>query len=102
MDQWKKEVDDYYQNFYVKNPEYFEKLPEKYQARIHNSIEQMQRYCEMPLKIKKAEELVGGEEKLDEVLSKIFQLDGFEDHYELYYSDFLSALNLKEEDLNLE
>lgn len=102
LDQWKKEVDDYYQNFYVKNPEYFEKLPEKYQARIHNSIEQMQRYCEMPLKIKKAEELVGGEEKLDEVLSKIFQQDGFEDHYELYYSDFLSALNLKEEDLNLE
>ena len=29
VDQWQNEVDDYYLNFYVRNPEYLEKLPEE-------------------------------------------------------------------------
>ena len=61
VDQWQKAVDDYYLNFYVRNPEYLEMLPEQVQLAISNSLSQVRQYNEMPLKIWKAEQLVGGE-----------------------------------------
>ncbi len=60
VDQWKREVEDYYLNFYVRNPEYLEMLPEEEQLDITNSLSGVRQYCEMPLKILKAEKLVGG------------------------------------------
>ena len=68
MDQWQKAVDDYYLNFYVRNPEYLEMLPEQVQLAISNSLSQVRQYNEMPLKIWKAEQLVGGEEAMDQIL----------------------------------
>ncbi|MBS6235483.1 MAG: hypothetical protein KH615_06095, partial [Clostridiales bacterium] len=95
------QVDDYYQNFYVRHPEYLEQLPEQYRADIANSLSQVRQYCEMPLKILKAEQLVGGEEAMDAILAKLFtrQLDPTYPY--LTYQDFLSACALTEEDLNL-
>ena len=55
MDQWQKAVDDYYLNFYVRNPEYLEMLPENKQLAISNSLSQVRQYNEMPLKILKAD-----------------------------------------------
>ncbi len=59
VDQWKREVEDYYLDFYVRNPEYLAMLPEEEQLAITNSLTGMRQYCEMPLKILRAEKLVG-------------------------------------------
>ena len=101
VDVWQKQVDDYYQNFYVRHPEYLERLPEQYRADIVNSLSSVRRYCEMPLKILKAEQLVGGEEEMDAILAKLFTRELDPTYPYLTYQDFLSACALTEEDLDL-
>ena len=101
INKWQKEMDNYYLNFYVRNPEYLHTLPEDKQLKISNSLTYVRQYCEMPLKILKAEKLVGGEEALDRILYDLFnrQLDWTYPY--LTYQDFLDACKLSEEDLNL-
>lgn len=101
VDIWQRQVDDYYQNFFVRRPEYLEVLPEQYRADISNSLAEVRKYCEMPLKILKAEQLVGGEEKMDKILSTLFTREVDPSYPYLTYQDFLSACALTEEDLNL-
>ena len=101
VDVWQSEVDDYYKNFYVRHPEYLDVLPEQYCADIPNSLSGVRRYCEMPLKILKAEQLVGGEEKMDKILAGLFNREIDPSYPYLTFHDFLSACALKEEDLNL-
>ena len=101
-DQWKQAVDDYYLNFYVRNPEYLDKLPEEKRLEISNSLSYVRQYCEMPLKILKAEELAGGEEAMDEILQKLFNRELDPAYPYLTYEDFLDACGLTEEELNLD
>ena len=102
VDQWQNEVDDYYLNFYVRNPEYLEKLPEEKRLEVLGSLTHVRQYCEMPLKILKAEQLVGGEEAMDKILYELFnrELDPYNPY--LTYQNFLDACGLGEEDLNLD
>lgn len=102
IDQWKREVDDYYLNFYVRHPKYLDMLPEGERLRISNSLSGMRRYSEMPLKLLKAEQLVGGEEAMDQVLRDLFNREIDPMYPYLTYDEFLSACALTEEDLNLE
>lgn len=97
VNRWQNRVDDYYLNFYVRNPEWLAALPENRQLRISNSLREVRQYSEMPLKLLKAETLVGGEEKMDAILRELFTSPG--DY--LTYEDFLNACGLKEADLNL-
>ena len=53
-------------NFYVRNPAYLERLPEAERLSISNSLSGVRQYSEMPLKILKAERLVGGEAAMDQ------------------------------------
>ena len=101
VDEWQKSVDDYHRNFYVRHPEYLELLPEKYRADIHNELSQVRQYCEMPLMILKAEKLVGGEEKMDEILYSLFNREIDYEYPYLTYQDFLDGCGLSEEDLKL-
>ena len=101
VDQWRREVEDYYLNFYVRHPEYLEKLPEEERLTISNSLSQVRRYCEMPLKLLKAEALVGGEEALDQILYGLFNREIDYTYPYLTYQDFLDACGLTEEDLDL-
>lgn len=55
----------------------------------------------MPLKILKAEQLVGGEEKMDQILSDLYINGGTEESPYLTYQDFLNACGLEEGDLDL-
>ena len=102
VDQWQNEVDDYYLNFYVRNPEYLERLPEEKRLEVLGSLTHVRQYCEMPLKILKAEQLVGGEEAMDRILHELFnrELDPYNPY--LTYQNFLDACGLGEEDLNLD
>lgn len=38
IDQWQQAVDDYYLNFYVRNPAYLQMLPEEERLQISNSL----------------------------------------------------------------
>lgn len=102
VDPWQKEVDGFYLNFYVRNPEYLERLPEEKRLEVLGSLTHVRQYCEMPLKILKAEQLVGGEEAMDKILHALFnrELDPYNPY--LTYQNFLDACGLREEDLNLD
>ena len=101
IDQWQQEVDDYYLNFYVRHPEYLEMLPEAERLRISNSLSGMRQYSEMPLKLLKAEQLVGGEDAMDQILYDLFNREIDPMYPYLTYDEFLSACGLTEEDWNL-
>ena len=101
VDQWQQAVDDYYLNYYVRHPEYLEMLPENEQLAISNSLSQVRQYNEMPLKILKAEQLVGGEEAMDQILHDLFNRELDPAYPYLTCQDFLDACGLTEEDLNL-
>lgn len=101
VEQWQSSVDDYYLNFYVRNPDYLASLPEAEQLEISNSLAYVRQYCEMPLKILKAEQLVGGEDAMDEILSTLFNRELDPMYPYLTYQEFLDACDLTEEDLNL-
>lgn len=102
VDQWRGEVEDYYLNFYVRRPEYLEALPEAERLAISNSLSGMRQYSEMPLKILKAEELVGGEAAMDELLHGLFNRELDPMYPYLTYQEFLDACGLTEEDLTLD
>lgn len=101
VDQWQQEVDDYYLNYYVRHPEYLEALPESKQLEVSGSLTRVRQYCEMPLKILKAETLVGGEEAMDQILNTLFNRELDWNYPYLTYQEFLDACQLTEEDLNL-
>ncbi len=77
-------------------------LPKKYQARINTSNFEINLYNRMPLMILKAEELVGSEEKMDNILSKMYADRNQYKETGFSYQDFLMYCGLKEEDLYLE
>ena len=54
------------------------------------------KYSLMPLKIRRAEELVGGEEAFDAILAELSRSNQFEI---LTYQEFLDACGLTKEDL---
>ena len=102
VDPWQQAVDDYYLDFYVRCPEYLEGLPESVRLNISNSLSGMRQYCEMPLKILKAEELVGGEEAMDQILNSLFNRELDPMYPYLTYQEFLDSCGLTEEDLSLD
>ena len=61
----------------------------------------MRQYCEMPLKIWKAEALAGGREAMDQILSNLFNRELDPAYPYLTYQEFLDACGLTEEDLSL-
>lgn len=101
IDHWQQAVDDYYLNFYVRYPEYLEILPEDKRLEISNSLSYVRQYCEMPLKILKAQQLVGGEEAMDRILNNLFNRELDPMYPYMTYEDFLNACGLTEEDLDL-
>ncbi len=101
VDLWQDGYDAYSRSFYQRNPEYVEVLPENYAAVIRMSEFSTLRYNVMPLKLLKAAELLGGEDKLDAVLSDLFHnIDPMAPF--MTYDSFLKACNLTREDLNLD
>lgn len=102
IDQWQQAVDDYYLDFYVRNPDYLANLPEDKQLEIIGNLTYVRQYCEMPLKILKAEQLVGGEDAFDQILNRLFNRELDPMYPYLTYQDFLNACGLAEEDLNLD
>ena len=101
VNQWRAEVEDYYLNFYIRHPEYLQKLPEAERLRIENDLAYVRWYSEMPLMLLKAEELVGGEEAMDSILHGLFNRELDWSYPYLTYQEFLDGWGLTEEDLSL-
>lgn len=102
VDVWKKNAEDYFKNYYCRHPKYLKSLPEAYQADIINAQTSVLQYCVMPLKLLKAEKLVGGEENMDKILSQLFTQPANEAEPELSYQEFLDACGLTKEELTLD
>ena len=100
-EQWRRETDDYYLNYYVRHPEYLDTLPKDKKTEVLGSLTYVRQYCEMPLKILKAEKLVGGEEAMDKILHDLFNRELDPSYPYLTYQNFLDACGLREEDLDL-
>lgn len=102
VEEWKKHVEGQNRNFYNRHPEYLEMLPEDYRAGLRIANRGVNLYSRMPLMILKAEELVGGEENMDEILHQMFE-DRYEYQQKYFtFQDFLDRCGLTEEDLRLE
>jgi hypothetical protein len=99
VDQWKKAVDEMNRNFYHRHPEYLKIMPEDFAARIRVRELEVAKYRLMPLKIYKAAELVGGEEAMDNILTKLSRSNQGK---QLTYQEFLDACGLTEEVLDIE
>ena len=99
VDVWQATYDDYQEGFYARHPEYLDKLPEEYALNIRDAGIGTQRYSEMPLKIMKAAELLGGEERMAEIMRTLFEGNG--GIQILTYDMFLQACGLTKEDLAL-
>ncbi len=101
VDVWQAEVDAMNRDFYNRHPEYLDILPEQYSAQIRSGIWGTRQYCEMPLRILKAESLVGGGAAMDEILQSLFASEDNEFPPFLSFQDFLDACGLTKEDIAL-
>lgn len=102
VDVWQDKYHNMLDNFYLRYPEYLAMLPNKHQAALHAIIFDANIYGKAPLQILKAEQLVGGEEKMDAILSGLFQNGGTEMPPFITWQDFLDACGLTEDQLTLE
>ncbi len=103
VDTWQAAVDAQERGFYYRHPEYLDRLPGTYRAMVNIKSWSTNHYQRMPLMILKAEKLVGGEEKFDEILRTIqkkYANNGFNEPFT--YQDFLDECGLRREDLELE
>ncbi|GAB2027097.1 M1 aminopeptidase family protein [Lactovum odontotermitis] len=101
VEEWKKAWKSLNRSFYVRHPEYAKILPEKYIADLQVELSTIRTHAGMALKIYKAAQLIG-EDKMDEVLTSLYQNGGTEHPPFITWHDFLNACNLKEEDLNID
>lgn len=102
VDVWQNKYDNMMNNFYLRNPEYLMMLPEQHQVTLSNMIFDACTYAKAPLQILKAEQLIGGEEKMDEILQGLFVNGGTEMPPFITWQDFLDACGLTEDQLSLE
>lgn len=100
VDAWKEAVDNQNRSFYNRHPEYLELLPEVYQSQIASANRSINHYQRMPLMILKAEELVGGEDKMDEILRRMYEHQDEFRESGFGFADFLQYCGLTEEDID--
>jgi hypothetical protein len=103
VDEWKKAVKEMNNNFYHRHPEYLDRLPLNYRVQVEGDDITTKQYCLMPLMLLKAEEKLGGEEAMDEVLQKLYanHLEFLMDGTGCSFQEFLDTAGLTEEDLEI-
>lgn len=99
---WQEKYNNMMDNFYLRNPEYLAMLPEHHQATLNALIFDANIYAKAPLQVLRAEQLVGGEEKMDQILQNLFQNGGTEMPPFVTWQDFLDACDVTEDRLALE
>ncbi len=98
---WEAKYSQMRENFYIRNPQYLEMLPETQRASLDAMVFDANTYAKGPLQVLKAEERIG-REALDEALRGLFTGGGTEMPPYITWQDFLDACGLTEADLSLE
>ncbi len=101
LDKWDSSVTNMQNNFYMRHPEYMDRLPERLAADIRIAVNSIYLYDGTAQIIKRAEELVGGQENMDAILSKLYLEGGVTPPY-ITFDDFLNACGLTREDIGYE
>lgn len=101
VDVWKAGFKNEKDNFYSRHPEYLDILPEKYVNRLQSQFASINTYSGMALKIYQAAQLIG-EDKMDVVLTGLYQKGGTEHPPFITWHDFLNACGITEEELNID
>lgn len=101
LDKWDSSVTNMQNNFYMRHPEYMDRLPERLAADIRIAVNSIYLYDGMAQIIKRAEELVGGQENMDAILSRLYLEGGVTPPY-ITFDDFLNACGLTREDIGYE
>ncbi|MCJ8173380.1 M1 family aminopeptidase [Clostridium botulinum] len=99
VDIWRARVKEDNNNFYTRHPEYLKILPKRYVRDIDDNDRTLRLYSKLPLQILKASKLVGGEDKVDEILDELYKNKS---KTRIIWQDFLNACELKGEELKLE
>jgi|GEM_PF-5668937 len=96
VEHWKDGYAQLQRDFYYRNPEYLNVLPEHYLSTVMSPQNSIVMYAQMALHLLKAEEILG-EEPLQAVLSRLYK------RYKngLTYEDFLKECRLEKEDIAL-
>ena len=101
LDKWESSITNMQNNFYMRHPEYMARLPERLAADIRIAVNGIYLYDGTAQIIKRAEELVGGQENMDSILSKLYLEGGATPSY-ITFDDFLNACGLTKEDIGYE
>ena len=102
VEEWKQGARQLQKSYYYRHPELLEQLPEAYRANLIAEQESISRYAVMPLLLLQAEQLLGGEEAMDAVLSQLFANGGQQMPGYLTWQDFLQVSGLTEEVFDLD
>lgn len=92
---WRRSANSLENSYYYTNPEMLENLPEKQRQIYEVQMLKAELYCQMPLQLMRAEELLG-EDLFFARLSEIYAEYKFKS---LSYEEFLSSVELSEDDL---
>lgn len=101
IDKWENDYQSMLNHFYIQNPKYQSLLSDYDQEQLDSMVGTTNVYSKGPLMLKQAEQLVGGEEQIDEILMDLFEkCQSFELPY-ITKQDFIDACNIDENDLKL-
>ena len=92
---WQEKARDYYRDFYVRNPEHKSLLSQKNANLLTQQEQALLYYYAMPLKIWKAAQLIGGEDKMDALLAQLYKT-AYENRKTNEMYDFLSEVSYEE------
>lgn len=99
--QWEAALAENARNFYIRNPQYRDLLPEAYRADLDAQTSAVLMYDGYALMFYRAAQLLGGTDKLDAALSKLYCEGGTEMPPYVTLGDFLNATGLTKEELDL-
>jgi hypothetical protein len=99
IEKWKTAVEIMRRNFYYRHPEYLDIMPKSFADRLRINEIETRKYSLMPLMIYKAEQLVGGEEAMDAILTALSTSNNDE---QLAFQEFLDACGLTKEDIYID
>ena len=97
LDKWDAAVADVENNFYIRHPEYLSALPDEFAANIDAAIHGVNLYDGTARMLKRIEQLVGGQEAFDAILSDLYLNGGQELPPYVTLNDVLNACGLTKE-----
>lgn len=100
-EEWERNVAQIKRNFYLRNPEYRAMMPEAFSADLSAQVQSVNEYSGYALMFSRAAKLLGGEDKLDAVLARLYENGGTEMPPYITLGDFLRESGLTKEELQL-